>query len=85
MTSGRRYGYIFTYTPQFPNGATAPVISPKAAAKGCIAGGASGYSVTADPLQRGTAGQRSFFTDQTGVIRWSAEEESANADSPPLH
>ncbi len=27
--------------------------------------------VTADPLQRGTTGMRSFFTDQTGVIRFS--------------
>jgi hypothetical protein len=84
VISGRKHGYIFTYTPQYPHGATAPVISPKAAAKGCTAGGASGYTVTADPIQRGTTGMRSFFIDQTGVIRWSAEEKSANADSPPL-
>jgi type IV pilus assembly protein PilA len=84
LTSGRGYGYIFTYTPQFPDGATAPVISPKAAAKGCTSGGASGYTVTADPIQRGTTGRRSFFTDQTGVIRFSGNGEPATAHSSPL-
>jgi type IV pilus assembly protein PilA len=84
LTSGRRSGYVFTYTPQYPGAATAPVISPKAAAKGCTSGGASGYTVTADPIQRGTTGQRSFFTDQSGLIRVSNNGESAAADSPPL-
>jgi type IV pilus assembly protein PilA len=84
LTSGRKSGYIFTYTPQYPEGASAPVISPKAAAKGCTAGGASGYTVTADPMQRGTTGQRCFFTDQTGLIRFSRNGESATADSEPL-
>jgi type II secretory pathway pseudopilin PulG len=82
--SVRKNGYIFTYSPQFPDGATAPVISPKAAAKGCTAGGASGYTVTAEPMQRGTTGRRSFFTDQSGVIRFSGNGESATAHSPPL-
>jgi Domain of unknown function (DUF4190)/zinc-ribbon domain len=84
VISGRKHGYIFTYTPHFPNGASAPVISPKAAAKSCTAGGASGYSVTADPMLRGKTGVRSFFVDQTGVIRVSDNGGSATADSPPL-
>jgi len=84
LTSGRKNAYIFTYTPQFPDGAAAPVISPKAAAQGCTAGGASGYTVSAHPLRRGTTGLRSFFTDQTGVIRHSRYGEPATADSPPL-
>src|ERR1700678_20255 len=84
LTSGRKTGYIFTYTPQYPEGATAPVISPKAAAKGCTAGGASGYTVTAQPLQRNTTGLRSFFTDQTGVIRVAAPGEAATAHSPRI-
>jgi type IV pilus assembly protein PilA len=84
LTSGRKSGYTFTYTPQYPDGANAPVISPKAAAKGCTSGGASGYTVTADPIQRGTTGQRSFFTDQSGLIRVSNDGDSATADSPPL-
>lgn len=84
LASGQKSGYIFTYTPQFPNDASGPVVSPKAAARGCTSGGASGFTVAADPLQRGTTGVRSFFTDQTGVIRYSANGESATADSPPL-
>jgi len=27
------------------------------------------YTITADPVNRGTTGQRGFFTDQSGVIR----------------
>lgn len=84
LATGQKNGYIFTYTPQFPNDASGPVVSPKAAAKDCTAGGASGFRVTADPIQRGTTGVRSFFTDQTGVIRVSDNGGSATADSPPL-
>jgi type IV pilus assembly protein PilA len=84
LAAGQKSGYIFTYTPQFPNDASGPVVSPKAAAKGCTAGGASGYTVTAEPLQRNTTGMRSFFTNQTGVIRFSSNGEPATADSPPL-
>jgi type IV pilus assembly protein PilA len=84
LTSGRRYGYVFTYTPRYPGDATAPVISPKAAANGCTSGGASGYTVAADPIRRGTTGQRSFFTDQSGIIRVSNDGEPATVDSPPL-
>jgi type IV pilus assembly protein PilA len=84
LASGRKSGYVFTYAPVFPGNGAAPVISPKAAAKGCTSGGASGFTVTADPMQRGSTGRRSFFTDQTGVIRYSANGESATADSPPL-
>jgi hypothetical protein len=43
----------------------------------------TGYSVVAIPTQRGTSGQRSFFTDQSGVIRMSADG-TANANSEPL-
>ena len=84
LTSGRKFGYVFTYTPVFPDGATAPVISPKAAAQGCTSGGASGYTVTADPIQRGATGRRSFFTDQSGVIRFSGDGKPATARSSPL-
>jgi type IV pilus assembly protein PilA len=84
LVSGRKNGYVFTYTPVFPDNSAAPVISPKAAAKGCTSGGASGFTVTANPLQRGSTGERSFFADQTGVIRASDNGESATANSPPI-
>ncbi len=84
LISGRKFGYVFTYSPKFPVGATEPVISPKAAAKGCTSGGASGFTVTADPVRRNSAGRWSFYTDQTGVIRYSDNGDPATADSPPL-
>ncbi len=84
LTSGRSSGYVFTYTPQYPSGSREPVISPKADAKGCTSGGASGYAVTADPIRRSSTGQRSFYTDQTGIIRYSDSRVPATADSPPL-
>ena len=51
LVSGQKSGYVFTYTPQFPAGSAAPAISPEAAKKGCDSGGASGFTVTADPLK----------------------------------
>lgn len=84
LATGQKNGYIFTYTPQFPDGQSGPAVSPKAAAKRCTSGGASGFTVTADPVRRGSTGQRSFYTDQTGVIRYSNDGGSATADSPPL-
>jgi hypothetical protein len=39
--------------------------------------------VHADPMTRGTTGQRSFYTDQTGVIRYNMEAP-ATTDSPML-
>jgi type IV pilus assembly protein PilA len=84
LATGQKNGYIFTYTPAFPEGQSGPIVSPKATAKGCKSGGASRYSVTGDPIQRGSTGQRSFYTDQTGVIRYSDNGEPATKDSPPL-
>jgi type IV pilus assembly protein PilA len=83
LASGRKAGYVFTYTPQFPAGGQQPLLSPTAAAKGCTNPGAPRYSATADPIQPGSTGQRSFFTDQTGVIRY-ATSGSATTDSPPI-
>jgi type IV pilus assembly protein PilA len=84
LAAGQTHGYIFAYTPRFPYGEPGPVVSPKAAAKGCTSGGASGYAVTADPIRRGSTAQRSYYTDQTGIIRYSDNGEPATADSPRL-
>jgi type IV pilus assembly protein PilA len=81
--SHQKSGYIFTYTPKFPDSPTTAAVSPEAQSKGCTSGGASGFEITADPIQRNTSGARSFFTDQTGVIRYSTYG-TANADSPPI-
>jgi hypothetical protein len=84
LIAGQKYGYFFTYTPQLPAEDQPPVLSPQAAAKGCTApGAAEGFVVNADPVTRGTTGQRSFFTDETGVIRYETNGP-ATVNSPPL-
>jgi type IV pilus assembly protein PilA len=80
----QKSGYIFTYTPKRPEGIPAPGVSVGAQAKGCTSGGASGFEVKADPIQRNTTGARSFFSDESGVIRYSING-SANVDSSPIH
>jgi len=39
-----------------------------------------GFSVQADPASRGQTGNRSFFTDQTGVIRFNASQSASSTD-----
>jgi type IV pilus assembly protein PilA len=43
-----------------------------------------GYSITATPVSVGTSGQRMFFSDQSGVIRYAASGAGATVASPPL-
>jgi Domain of unknown function (DUF4190)/zinc-ribbon domain len=83
LASGRRRGYVFTYTP-VPNGEIeARTLSAQAKANGCTVPGAESFTITAEPLRRGTTGTKSFFVDQTGVIRVE-ENGTAGADSPVL-
>ena len=42
----------------------------------------TGYSVTADPTARGTSGQRGFYTDQSGVIRYESAATAGSGSSP---
>ena len=44
----------------------------------------SGYAVQAVPKVYNTTGRRSFYTDQTGVIRQSTTQEPATANSPEI-
>ena len=43
-----------------------------------------GYSITAIPVSVGTSGQRAFFSDQSGVIRYNAAGAGASVADPPL-
>jgi type IV pilus assembly protein PilA len=43
-----------------------------------------GYSVTAIPVTVGSSGQRAFFSDQSGVIRYNAAGAGASVADPPL-
>src|SRR5262250_2319097 len=74
--------YSTTYGPGYPaTAATADLIDGVLAggtksgytfvyAAGAAVGGQiPTYTITADPVNRGTTGQRGFFTDQSGVIR----------------
>jgi len=81
LASGRRNGYVFTYEPS--SGPVPQSVALRLEGNDCSVPGAAGFSVTADPITRGTTGRRSFFIDQTGVIRYE-RTESATADSPPL-
>ena len=42
----------------------------------------NGYSIVGDPVNRGTSGQRGFYTDQSGVIRYASGANAASSDSP---
>jgi type II secretory pathway pseudopilin PulG len=81
LASGTRSGYIFTYTATAgdPTSSTAP----KNPGPGCSAMGAGGYTVTADPVNRGTTGNSSYYTDSTGLIRVE-KNAPATAESDPL-
>jgi hypothetical protein len=82
MESGKKDGYAFKYVPPYEPG-VALLNSDRTVAKGCREVGVESFQVHADPIARGKTGQRSFYADQTGVIR-SNSEAPATSDSPPL-
>jgi type IV pilus assembly protein PilA len=65
-------GYFFTYT-----GATATV-----AVGACT--GFQTYTLVGVPANIGQTGQRGFFSDQTGVIRFTTDGTAPTVASPPL-
>ena len=65
-------GYILFYEAV---SATKPVAGCRVAAS---------YVATARPVRYGKTGRRSFFVDQTRIIRWTAENRSANAADPEI-
>jgi type IV pilus assembly protein PilA len=73
LAAGQKSGYNITYT-----GANAIA----AAAANCANAGFNTYTINADPVTRGTTGQRSFFTDESGVIRFNATQAAAATDAP---
>ncbi len=62
LTSGTKSGYGFGLQP----GTVAYAATPPT---GCTGGFSDGYVVTAQPVNTGTTGQRSFCSDASGVIR----------------
>ncbi len=74
LTAGTKTGYIFTY-------ADAPGDTPNAAPAGGCAG-FNLYTINADPVTPGVTGQRHFYSDQTGVIRFNATAVAGPTDAP---
>lgn len=66
LASGLKSGYVFTYVATDLNGDGAPDV----------------YTLNANPANPGVSGDRSFFTDQTGVIRWRQGGPASVADPP---
>jgi hypothetical protein len=77
-------GYTIHYKPLYPDDHRAPAISPKAAAANCISGGASGYTLNADPIDARKRGGTHYYTDQTGIIHYSTDDKPADENSPSL-
>jgi type IV pilus assembly protein PilA len=67
LASGTKSGYVFTYAAGTPD----------------AAGNINQYSISAVPVSPGVTGQRTFYTDQSGVIRADANG-TASAISTPI-
>ena len=51
-------------------------------AGGVVGGVVPTYALNGDPISVGTTGQRHFFTDQSGVIRFDAIAVATNVSTP---
>lgn len=78
LAAGNKSGYHFEYRA----GPVKKDPNPKPYV-GCPAGVES-YTLTARPVEFGVNGTRSYFTDQTGVVRFTNEIRPATAADPPL-
>jgi len=47
-------------------------------------GGANNFTITAAPVTPGSTGTRSFFSDESGVIRYTTEDRPATVEDTPL-
>ncbi|MDA2913845.1 hypothetical protein MYX77_07800 [Acidobacteriia bacterium AH_259_A11_L15] len=74
----QRHGYNYFYRP-----AGERLSEPE---PGCSQGGYLGYTLSARPLRYRPGWWRpewsSYFTDETGVIRWTNEDRAATAEDP---
>jgi type IV pilus assembly protein PilA len=84
LASARKNGYLFIYDVGVPADGSKAVLSQKAAERGCSTPGGPSYSVVAQPLKPGVTGLRSFYSDATDKIRYSAEG-TPNAQSEPIN
>jgi type IV pilus assembly protein PilA len=73
--TSQKSGYNFTYVP----GAAIP--NPPA---GCTNAGVNSYTINAVPVTVGSTGQRGFFVDPSGVIRFTTDGSIPTVASPAL-
>ena len=69
LGTGRANGYVFEYRPTGPIGA-GPIYT--------------GFSVIGKPQEYGKDGKRSYYADDSGVIRVTTEDRPATVNDPPL-
>jgi type IV pilus assembly protein PilA len=81
LASGTKDGYAFTYEPG-PQYNYSILVSPRAHAEGCKTPGGLVFDLRADPLRRGVTGQRSFYVDNSGVIRFESLRPAASNSTP---
>jgi hypothetical protein len=74
LAGGTKSGYVFEYSPG-PALASSPADCPL---------GSQSFVVAARPAFYGTTGVRSFLMDETGVIRWTAEDRPARPSDPSI-
>lgn len=68
------------YVHAFVAGSRPKKIDPRVSSRSSV----DTWTYTARPVERGRTGYRSFFTDQTGVIRATSEDRAANVNDPPI-
>jgi hypothetical protein len=68
LASGTKSGYKFDYRPE-----SVPAGTP-----------VNHYTIVARPVQLLAAGEKSFFTDETGAIRFTTEDRAAKPTDPPI-
>jgi type IV pilus assembly protein PilA len=68
LASSMKHHYLFVFTPGTPS----------------AAGTTDKYSISCRPRRYNRDGTRSFFTDATGVIRYTTEDRAANSTDPAL-
>ena len=73
--TSQKSGYNFTYVP----GVAIP--NPPA---GCTNAGVNSYTMNAVPVTIGSTGQRGFFVDPSGVIRFTTDGSIPTVASPAL-
>jgi len=73
--TSQKSGYNFTFVPG-PANATP--------ASGCGSAGVTSFSVVALPILVSYTGQRGFYVDQTGLIRFSIDGSAPTTNSPEI-